>query len=57
MIHILELFMIWNILGAVVLMMYTIQWLEEIDNLIELRQKQRSIAWFLCPIGYLCIGV
>lgn len=57
MIHILELFMIWNILGAIITMIYTIRWLEDVDDLIELRQKQRSIAWFLCPIGYLFIGV
>lgn len=57
MIHILELFMIWNILGAVITMIYTVRWLEETDDLVELRQKQRSIAWFLCPIGYLFIGV
>lgn len=57
MIHILELFMIWNILGAIVTMIYTVRWLEDVDDLIELRQKQRGIAWFLCPIGYLFIGV
>ena len=57
MIHTLELFMIWNILGAIITMIYTIKWLEDVDDLIELRQKQRSIAWFLCPIGYLFIGV
>lgn len=57
MIRILELFMIWNILGAIVTMLFTVRWLEETQDLIGLRQKQRSIAWFLCPIGYLFIGV